>query len=82
MKFSRLEPDKPRPGKTHKTMFYNILPSTISVKDLKKRRKTNEAAITGSSIFQNTFLKTRGFLVTGPASRAAVLIAMLQARYE
>ena len=39
IKFSRLEFDKPRPGKTRKTMFYNILPPTISVKDLKKRNQ-------------------------------------------
>ena len=51
MKFSRLEPDKPRPGKTLKTMFYNILPPTISVKDLKNKRK-HKPVILQSSVFQ------------------------------
>ena len=39
IEFSRQEFGKPRPGKTHKTMFYNILAPTISVKYLKNKRK-------------------------------------------
>ena len=39
IEFSRLEFGKPRPGKTHKTMFYNIYAPTISVKYLKNKRK-------------------------------------------
>ena len=50
IKFSRLELDKPRPGKTHKTMFYNILRPTISVKDLKNKGK-HKPAILKSSVF-------------------------------
>ena len=51
IKFSRLEFDKSRPGKTHKTMFNNILRPTISVKDLKNKRK-HKLAILKSSVFR------------------------------
>ena len=64
IKFSRLELDKPGPGQTHKTMFYNILPPTISVKDLKNKGK-HKPAILKSSVFHFICTSACSFICLG-----------------